>query len=144
MAIIVGVPHETVDGETRVAITPTAVAALIKTKVEVLIESGAGVAAGFPDAAYVAKGAKIESRAAVFSNADVLLQVRCTFLDDRPGYAQLERGALVVGFCDPLASPDALKESLKTGGSLISMELIPRITRAQSMDALSSQANIAG
>jgi len=141
--MIVGVLREVAAGETRVALTPLALVPLIKTKLEVIIERGAGAAAGFTDEAYVAKGAKLGSRAEVLAAADILLQVNCL------GTATAEAlstkpGALVIGFCNPLGDPAALVPLATHGVSLISMELIPRITRAQSMDALSSQANLAG
>ena len=141
--MIVGVPKETAAGEARAAMTPTAAAALIKSKLEVVVESGAGVAAGFEDSAYTAKGAKIATRAEVLASADILLQVQCS-LASSSDVKSLKRGCLMIGFCDPLGSPKQASELAATGVSEISMELIPRITRAQSMDALSSQANIAG
>jgi NAD(P) transhydrogenase subunit alpha len=141
--MIVGVPRETASGETRVAITPAAAAQLIKSKVDVWVEQGAGVAAGFDDAAYVGKGAKVTTRNEVLASADVLLQVRALAATD-PALSRIKRGALVIGFCDPLGSPDVAGAMAEAGLSLIAMELIPRISRAQAMDALSSQANIAG
>src|ERR1022692_1764360 len=142
--MIVGIPKETVAGETRVAITPSAAALLIKSKLEVLVEAGAGTAAGFEDSAYTAKGATLADRNKVLSSADILLQVRTTPPDSQNDCAQLKPSCLLIGFCDPLSSPKDMAEIAAKGLSLISMELIPRITRAQSMDALSSQANLAG
>jgi H+-translocating NAD(P) transhydrogenase subunit alpha len=139
--IVVGVPAEPFPGETRVALTPSAVATLRKGKVTVMIESGAGMAAGFPDSAYAAE---IATRSAVFAAADVLLQVRCSLGANDPDTRQLKPNCLMIGFCDPLSEPQAIAAAAARGISLIAMELIPRITRAQSMDALSSQANIAG
>ncbi|HEY7117808.1 MAG TPA: Re/Si-specific NAD(P)(+) transhydrogenase subunit alpha [Tepidisphaeraceae bacterium] len=141
--MIVGVPRETAAGETRVALTPAAAAALIRTRLEVLVESGAGLAAGFPDDAFTAKGARAVARAEVFATSDVLLQVRLAPAGERDLDA-VKPGALLVGFCDPLGAPRAVAALADRGVSLIAMELIPRITRAQSMDALSSQANLAG
>jgi NAD(P) transhydrogenase subunit alpha len=141
--MIVGVPRETAKGETRVAITPAAAAQLIKSKVAVVVEQGAGVAAGFDDAAYVAKGAVVKPRAETLASADVLLQVRTLAAADTD-FAPVKRGALLIGFCDPLGSPGEAVAVADAGLSLIAMELIPRISRAQAMDALSSQANIAG
>ena len=140
--MIVAALKETAAGETRVAATPTAVAALVKAKMNVLVEAGAGLAAGFTDAAYIEKGAKVVARSALLAEADVLLTVRCHLADDELG--ALKPAALLIGFCDPLSAPQACAAIAKRGLSLISMELIPRVTRAQSMDALSSQANIAG
>jgi H+-translocating NAD(P) transhydrogenase subunit alpha len=139
----VGVPKEKVAGETRVALTPQAAAVLIKSKVEVLIETGAGTAAGLEDAAFAAKGAKIVSRAEVFGQADVLLEVRTSAASSNDAKS-LKNGALLIGFCDPLGDAQGCAELAQQGLSLISMELVPRTTRAQAMDALSSQANIAG
>jgi len=142
--MIVGIPKETVPGETRVAATPAAAAALIKNKLQVLIESGAGVAAGFPDEAYSAKGAKLTDRREVLASADILLQVRTSTPDQSEDFSSLKSNCVMIGFCDPLSSPKEIAQIAARGVSLISMELIPRITRAQAMDALSSQANLAG
>lgn len=142
--MIVGIPKETAPGETRVAITPAAAAMLIKYKLEVLIENGAGLAAGFEDAAYAAKGAKLADRRTVLSSADILLQVQIRPPERQDGYALLKPDCVMIGFCDPLGSPQDVAEIAAKGLSLISMELIPRITRAQSMDALSSQASLSG
>lgn len=141
--MIVGVPRETVTGETRVALTPAACAQLIKSQVQVAVEQGAGVAAGFEDAAYTAKGAAVTTRDQVFAQADVLLQVRSLPAADAD-LARLKTAALVIGLCDPLGAPSAVAALAERGLSVIAMELIPRITRAQTMDVLSSQANLAG
>lgn len=142
--MIVGVPKEAASGETRVAMTPTAATSLLKLKLEVVVETGAGLAAGFDDGAYLAKGARIVPRSEVFASADILLQVRSTLAPESSDFAALKSGCLLIGFCNPLGAPHAIDSASKTGVSLISMELIPRITRAQAMDALSSQANIVG
>ena len=136
------VPKETVAGETRVALVPSGVPLLTKSKATVLIESGAGLAAGFDDASYIAKGAQVVDRGRVYSSADILLQVR-SGLSDRD-LSALKPECLAIGFCDPLSWPQGVANAAKHNVSLIAMEMIPRITRAQSMDALSSQANIAG
>jgi NAD(P) transhydrogenase subunit alpha len=141
--MIVGVPRETATGETRVALTPAAAAQLVKARLAVVVEAGAGAAAGFNDAAYTAKGATVGARDEVLASADILLQVRCLNAADRD-FARLKPGVLLIGFCDPLGSPRASADVTQRGASLIAMEFIPRITRAQSMDALSSQANLAG
>jgi NAD(P) transhydrogenase subunit alpha len=143
-SMVVAVPREVVHGETRVAMTPAAAAVLVKMKLDVLVESGAGRAAGFDDGAYVARGAAVVDRARAFAAADVLLQVHSGVAGDDPDFAALKPGCLLIGFCDPLGSPRAAAAAAEAGLSLVSMELIPRITRAQAMDALSSQANIAG
>ena len=135
----VGIPRETWPGETRVALVPAAVAGLLKAGLEVCIEQGAGTAAGFTDDAYRAQGAAVVGRSDAFA-ADILLQVRATPGDP----ALLHRGQTVIGFADPLGAPDGVRAIAATGASLLSMELMPRITRAQSMDALSSMATISG
>ncbi len=136
----VGVPKETLRGETRVALIPASVAALKKAGLDVLIERGAGAAAGFIDAAYEQAGATVASRADVFSQSDILLQVRAIPAD----LEALRPGQAVIGFADPLGSPDEVRQLSSRGVTAFSMELMPRITRAQSMDALSSMATIAG
>ena len=135
-----GVPRENFPGENRVAITPAAVTALKKSGLEVLVERDAGTAAGFTTAAYEQSGASIAPRADVFSGADILLQVRAIPAET----ANLRRGQVVIGFADPLGSPEAIRALAETGVTAFSMELMPRITRAQSMDALSSMGTIAG
>jgi H+-translocating NAD(P) transhydrogenase subunit alpha len=136
----VGVPKETWPGETRVAVIPAAVAGLLKAGLEVAVEQDAGTAAGFTDEAYRAQGATLVSRSDVFRTSDILLQVRAT-----PGEpALLRRGQTVIGFADPLGAPEGIRAVAATGATLFSMELMPRITRAQSMDALSSMATVAG
>jgi NAD(P) transhydrogenase subunit alpha len=135
----VGVPKETGAGEARVALIPAGVASLVKAGLQVVVEAGAGESAGFPDAAYSAQGATLASRAETLETADILLQVRAI-----PPSNGLRRGQTVIGFADPLGSPTAIRDVAGTGVALLSMELMPRITRAQSMDALSSMATIAG
>jgi NAD(P) transhydrogenase subunit alpha len=134
----VGIPKETWPGETRVAVIPAGAAALKKAGLDVLVEHDAGAAAGFPDDGYRQQGASIVDRAAVFADADVLLTVHATPV------GPFRRGQAVIGFADPLGMPAAIHDAAKTGATLLSMELMPRITRAQSMDALSSMATIAG
>src|SRR4051794_38429908 len=109
--MIVGILKETAPGETRVAMTPAAVPALSKLKLEVMIESGGGVTAGFTDADYAAKGAKVAARADVLAAADVLLQVRCTLTNAERDLAGLKPNCLVIGFCDPLGSPRAISSA---------------------------------
>ena len=135
----VGIPKETWPGETRVAVIPAGAAALKKVGVDVAIESGAGEAAGFTDEAYVQHGAAVLSRSDIFDGADVLLTVRAA-----PSGGPLRAGQAIIGFADPLGAPDPIHAIAATGAILLSMELMPRITRAQSMDALSSMATIAG
>ncbi len=146
--MIVGIPTETLPGERRVATIPATVPTLTKAGLDVLIQAGAGLAAGFPDEAYAEKGARIASdRAQVFAEADVILQVRALGANLIYGRADLERlraTQIVIGFSEPLGEPQAARDLAGRGVTAFSMELIPRITRAQSMDALSSMATIAG
>ncbi len=136
----VGIPKETSPGETRVAVIPAAVSPLVKSGLEVAVESGAGTAAGFPDDTYRSQGATVVARPELFRTADIVLQVRATPADP----SLLRNGQTVIGFADPLGNPQAIRQLAPTGINLFSMELMPRITRAQSMDALSSMATIAG
>src|SRR6185503_147166 len=136
----VGIPKETSPGETRVAVIPAAVPPLVKSGLEVAVESGAGAAAGFPDETYRSQGANVVSRPELFRSSDIVLQVRATPTDA----SLLRSGQTVIGFADPLGNPQAIRQLAPTGINLFSMELMPRITRAQSMDALSSMATIAG
>lgn len=135
----VGVPRETTPGETRVAVIPAGLSALIKSGLQVTIEEGAGTAAGFTDDAYRSQGAEVLPRAALLKTADILLMVRAT-----PPDPELRPGQVAIGFADPLGAPPVIRDSAATGATVFSMELMPRITRAQSMDALSSMATIAG
>jgi proton-translocating NAD(P)+ transhydrogenase subunit alpha len=135
----VGIPKETWPGETRVAVIPTGVAALKKAGLEVAVEHDAGAAAGFPDDGYRQQGASIVDHSALFASSDIVLTVRAL-----PAPGQFRKGQAVIGFTDPLGAPDAVRQASPTGVMLFSMELMPRITRAQSMDALSSMATIAG
>jgi NAD(P) transhydrogenase subunit alpha len=142
----VSVLKETFPGERRVALVPAAIAPLVKSGLEIVVEAGAGAAAGFPDDAYRAAGAAIVSRDEAFA-ADCVLAVRtggacgAGWCADRD---RLRPGVVLIGMCDPLSSADACREAADRGATLFSLELVPRITRAQSMDVLSSQANIAG
>jgi H+-translocating NAD(P) transhydrogenase subunit alpha len=135
----VGVPKETWAGETRVSLVPATVPSLVKAGLQVAVEQQAGMAAGFTDDSYRTHGASIVSRDDLFANADVLLQVSAI-----PAPPELRKGQVAIGFADPLGSPQAIRDAAATGATLFSMELMPRITRAQSMDALSSMATIAG
>jgi NAD(P) transhydrogenase subunit alpha len=143
----VGIVSESLPGERRVAMTPGALSVLKKTNVELLMESGAGVPAGMPDAEYAEKGVRIACREDVFAASEVILQVRslgANLQAGRADLAYLRRGQAVIGFGEPLTSIDAARDLAERGVSFLSMELMPRITRAQSMDALSSMATIAG
>ena len=146
--MIVGIPAETLPGERRVATIPSTVPALTRAGLDVLVEAGAGRAAGFPDDAYVDKGARLATdRAQVFAEAEAILQVRAlgaNLVHGRDDLARLRAGQIVIGFSEPLGEPQAARDLAARGVTAFSMELIPRITRAQSMDALSSMATIAG
>ncbi|PYV92255.1 MAG: NAD(P)(+) transhydrogenase (Re/Si-specific) subunit alpha [Acidobacteria bacterium] len=146
--MIVGVPRESYPGERRVALVPMVVPNLTKAGFEVIIETGAGLQAGYPDKVYAEKGAKIISdRAQVFASADFVLQVLCYGSNDVTGKADLalmRRGQTLIGFLRPLGSAEVLQEIAATGVTSFSVELVPRTTRAQSMDALSSMGTICG
>lgn len=137
----VAVPRETSVGERRVALVPRDAAVLGKRGAEVLIESGAGEAALYPDSDYAELGATVGSRRSVLGVAELILTVHGLSAED----ARLVRpGATLAGFLSPLDDPGAMQDLATKGVSLLSVELIPRITRAQSMDILSSMAMIAG
>ena len=144
----IGIPKETFPDERRVALVPAQVPALTKAKLEVLVEAGAGVEAGYRDRDYEEKGAKIaSSRAEVFSTSDILLQVRGPGANPAAGGADLalmRAGQIVIGLNEPLTAKDAVSALAARGTTAFALELVPRITRAQSMDVLSSMANIAG
>jgi NAD(P) transhydrogenase subunit alpha len=146
--MIVGVPRESFPGERRVALVPAVIPNLAKAGLEVVVEAGAGVEAGYPDADYVARGAKIlPNRAEVFRAADILTQVLCYGSNDRTGKADLplfHRDQVLIGFLRPLGSVETISDIAAKGVTSFSVELMPRTTRAQSMDALSSMATICG
>jgi H+-translocating NAD(P) transhydrogenase subunit alpha len=142
-----GTPRETFPQERRVAVIPRQCEVLKKAGLEVIIEQSAGVAAGFPDEMYVARGARIGSREDVFREADVIAQVRCLGANPEIGRSDIplmHPGQTLIGFGEPLTALRECSDLAATGVSLLALELIPRITRAQSMDALSSMATIAG
>lgn len=140
MAVTVGILKESGHaGERRVAMVPRVVDALRKLGADVLIETRAGEAAGFLDSEYEAKGAKIAASASeVLDGAQIVLMVRINY---SPAF---DSRHTLIGFCDPLGEPQISQELARQGVRLFSMELVPRTTRAQSMDALSSMASIAG
>jgi len=143
----VGIVSESSPGERRVAMVPGAISVLNKSGVEFAMESGAGARAGFPDAEYAEKGVRITSREEVLGASEVILQVRSPGANPEAGagdLAKFQRGQVVIGFGEPLTAFDAARGLAQAGVSFLSMELMPRITRAQSMDALSSMATIAG
>jgi len=143
----VAVVKETFPGERRVALVPADVAKLTKSGLSLVIEPSAGAAAGFADAAYAEKSAAIAtSRDEAFS-ADIVLQVRSLGTNLQTGREDLRHlrgGQFVIGLCDPLGEPQAVAEIAKTGATQFALELIPRTTRAQSMDVLSSMTTLAG
>jgi NAD(P) transhydrogenase subunit alpha len=133
----IGVPTERFTGEHRVALVPASIAPLKKAGLDVIIERGAGDRAGFPDAAYADKGALLGSREDVFAS-DVVLQVRAG------DFGSMRSGQVVIAMADPLGGPEAIRDIASRGVTAFALELIPRITRAQSMDVLSSMATVAG
>ena len=141
--VIVGVPAETYPDERRVALIPAMVPALAKAGLETLVEPGAGAQAGYPDSAFEAQGARIApDRTGLFSSADVLVYVH----GPDTGCADLELlrgGQVVIGLLNPLGAPEAARALAEKGVIAFALELVPRISRAQPMDALSSMATIA-
>jgi len=146
--MIVAVCKETFPGERRVAMAPSVVPSLVKKKIDVLVEAGAGVPAGFTDEEFAQRGATIApSRAEALAKADVVLQVRGLGANPEAGQAdlaQLRPSQVIIGMMDPLWNPSAAQELAQTGVTAFAMELMPRITRAQSMDVLSSMATVTG
>lgn len=146
--MIVGVPKETFPGQRQVAVVPDSVAALKKAGLEIIFEAGAGTEAGYPDELFREKGAQLAgSRAEVFQRADIILQVQAFGANPEKGMEDLEltrEGQAVVAFLDPLSSAESVKKLAERRLKAFAMELMPRITRAQSMDALSSLATVAG
>jgi NAD(P) transhydrogenase subunit alpha len=146
--MIVGVPKESYPGERRVAIVPKVVPILAKAGLQVVVEAGAGANAGYPDAQYEEKGARVlAARADVFESADIIAQVLCHGSNDLTGKDDLpllRSGQALVGFLRPLGSIEMTHEVAATGVTSFAVELMPRTTRAQSMDALSSMATVCG
>src|ERR1051325_5399597 len=146
--MIVGVLRESYPGDRRVALVPALLPNLAKAGVQVVLEPGAGAAAGYPDKEYSDKGAKVlATRDEVFRSAEIIAQVLCHGSNDKTGQADLplfRAGQILVGFLRPLGSLETLTEVAKTGVTSFAVELMPRTTRAQSMDALSSMGTICG
>src|SRR5256884_7321964 len=136
----IGVPKGTAEGERRVALIPDIVASLRKSDLEVAVESGAGQGAGHPDSEYSEAGAEVGGADAAWG-ADVVLHVAVTSTDE---IGRLRKGQVLIGHLAPLTSGETTKALAGAGVTSFAMEAIPRITRAQAMDALSSQANVAG
>lgn len=146
--MIVGVPKETFPGERRVALTPHVLPALGKGGLSVLVEKGAGSRAGYPDEAYSEKGARIAARREeLFEEADAILEVLALDANrpaGREDLARMRTGQFLVGMADPLSAPEGIREAASRKVSVFALELLPRISRAQSMDVLSSMATVAG
>lgn len=146
--MIVGVPKETFPGEHRVALVPAVVPALTLAGLTVVVEQEAGEAAGLSDASYQGKGARLAAhRAELFSKADVVLQVRGLGANPEAGASDLEllkRGQVLVGLQEPLTGLEEVRMLAQRGVTAFALELMPRIARAQAMDALTSQATVAG
>jgi NAD(P) transhydrogenase subunit alpha len=146
--VIVGVPKEIFPGERRVSLVPIVIPNLKKIGIDVIVQAGAGLEAGYRDSDYTEKGATIvPDRASVFAQADVVTQVLAYGSNDRNGQEDrpfYRRGQIIIGFFRPLGSVEILNQIKDTGVTTFSVELMPRITRAQSMDALSSMGTICG
>ncbi|MDH5682093.1 MAG: Re/Si-specific NAD(P)(+) transhydrogenase subunit alpha [Spirochaetota bacterium] len=146
--MIIGVPKENYPGENRVALIPAQVTELAKMDCQVHVESGAGLAAGYTDESYKDKGATIASkREDVFSKADIIVMIQGPGTNPQSGSGDiklLRDGQVYIAFQEPLTAKDTISDLAKSKATSFSMELVPRITRAQSMDALSSMANLAG
>ncbi len=146
--MIIGVPKETYPGEKRVALVPAVLPSLKKEGMDVQIESGAGVASGYPDAAYVEKGGTIvASRQELFERAHVIAQVRISGANPEQGKTDLplmQHNQVIVGMAEALSNPQSVQELTARQVRAFAMELMPRITRAQSMDVLSSMGTVAG
>jgi NAD(P) transhydrogenase subunit alpha len=145
--MIAGILKESYPGERRVALVPAALPAVVKAGFTVWLEAGAGLAAGFPDEEYLAKGARRVTRAELLSQADVLLAVRSFAARDgatSPEIAQVRTGVVLVSLLDPLGHPQTALALAERGATAFALELIPRTTRAQSMDVLSSMATVTG
>ncbi|MGA3196137.1 MAG: Re/Si-specific NAD(P)(+) transhydrogenase subunit alpha [Terriglobales bacterium] len=146
--MIIGIPKEIYPGERRVALVPSILPTLTKAGFEIHIQSGAGLDAGYPDSLYVEKGGKmVADRAAVFAAADIIAQVLCYGSNDVNGQqdvALYRRDQILVGFLRPFGSLETVQQIAQAGVTSFSVELMPRTTRAQSMDALSSMATVSG
>ena len=136
------IPRETHPGENRASVTPDTVKKLVRLGADLAIESGAGAGAGFSDEAYAAEGASVVTdRDALLGSADMVLRLRKPELDE---IAKLKSGCIHVSYLDPFNEHALIREFAAKSITAVSMEMIPRSTRSQKMDALSSQANLAG
>lgn len=144
----IGVPKETFPDEQRVAIIPELVSLLKKKNLSIAVESGAGIRSGFSDTDYSEKGARIvNERAELFKSCDIIFQVRSLGANPEKGLSDLalfRSGQIVIGHFEPLSEPALITKTAATGVTSFAMELLPRITRAQGMDALSAMATVAG
>ncbi len=147
-AIKIGVPKESFPGEARVALIPDHIPSIAKVGLKVLFEKNAGVGSGFSDEQYMKKGAEIiDDREKLLAASDIILQVRglgANLVEWKRDLPYVRPGQWLIGLFEPLAEPEAVAQIAETGVTAFAMELMPRITRAQSMDALSSMATIAG
>ena len=146
-SFVIGVPKETFPGETRVGLVPGVLKLIKRVGATVIVEAGAGSAAGFVDKEYEDKGARIASRDEVFDKADIIVQVRAYGANPQAGKADLamfKKDQILIAMAEPLAEAELAKEISATGVKMFALELVPRITRAQSMDVLSSMATVAG
>ncbi len=141
MPLKIGVLKELAPGEHRVAMAPAAATRFAKLGIDIAVESGAGLSAGFDDAAYAAQGVIIADRQTVISQSDIILAARPPAPDALAG---IKAGTRIIGGLAPYADPQRLSAYAERGIEAMALELLPRITRAQSMDILSSQANLAG
>jgi H+-translocating NAD(P) transhydrogenase subunit alpha len=146
--VIIGVPRENKPGENRVAMTPANIKVWTEKGIEFIVESNAGIRAGYLDEQYKDAGASIQSdRKIIFASADIIFQVQSFGANDinaDEDLPYLRSGQLIAGMMDPLGAPDIAKKMSATGTTALAMELVPRISRAQSMDVLSSMATLAG
>jgi H+-translocating NAD(P) transhydrogenase subunit alpha len=146
--VIIGVPKESYPGDRRVALVPQVIPTLTKAGFEVHIQAGAGVEAGYPDALYAEKGGRIiDDRATVFGKADIVTQLLCYGSNDITGKQDVplyRPNQILIGFLRPFGSRETVEEIARAGVTSFSVELMPRTTRAQSMDALSSMGTICG
>src|SRR5690242_12801176 len=136
--MIVGVPKESFPGERRVALVPGVIPSLLKAGFEVVVEAGAGAGASYADADYIQRGARIvPERAEVFRTADIVVQVLCLGSNDKTGKADLpllRPQQILIGFLRPLGTLESAQQIARAGVTAFAVELMPRITRAQSMD----------
>jgi NAD(P) transhydrogenase subunit alpha len=137
----VGIAKETADGERRVALVPEVLGRLQQAGLEVLVERGAGVGAHLPDVAYEEAGARVVTADDLYREADLIVRVQKPTAEEA---ARLRKGQVLIGLLQPLLDPQLAQRLAKAGVTAVSLDAVPRISRAQTMDALSSQANVAG